>query len=575
MPDDTFDAVIVGGGTKALFLAMYLIKYGGMSVGIFERRHEIGGGLATEEISAPGFRGNTHANIILPVYYAPIYRDFPQYWDYGAQWEQYLCSDGACFADNDTCLAIYSVKHDPAQERTAKEIARFSEKDAENYLKLFGVFHSDEVYRAMMDQFYLPPEQLLTPEVIDRQMGVFNKLLEADMVPDSLTMKSSPLRQIREMWDSQEMQYCHARFVVSAATDVNDPGMGVETFALGAQLPILGFAKGGTHQNAHAAHQILTQMGCKFFTHAEVKNVIIENGNATGIRLEDGSEIAARKVVVAAGLSPQQVVFDMIGREHFAEKVARRVELISSTHIGCLMWCSFALKEPPIYKAEAFNPDIRETFWLGLGTSSDPEHIANECRWANLGMFPPLEDFSPIVCCHSLVDTAFAPPGMHVAQNEMQAPPASKHTEEEWYRIKEKYVDDMITVWQKYAPNMSYDNLIGIDSNSPYDNLRMKNLGPHGNCQTIDRSVYQQMENRPIPELANYRTPVSNFYATGSAWHPGPNGGCGEGYNCYRVIAGDMGLEGPWQQLGDQENESLVDSVRNVIKRAQDSLKDT
>jgi len=37
MADETFDAVIVGGGTKALFLAMYLVKYAGMSVGIFER----------------------------------------------------------------------------------------------------------------------------------------------------------------------------------------------------------------------------------------------------------------------------------------------------------------------------------------------------------------------------------------------------------------------------------------------------------------------------------------------------------------------------------------------------------
>ena len=43
MPDETFDAVVVGGGNKGLFLAMYLAKYAGMSVGIFERRHEIGG----------------------------------------------------------------------------------------------------------------------------------------------------------------------------------------------------------------------------------------------------------------------------------------------------------------------------------------------------------------------------------------------------------------------------------------------------------------------------------------------------------------------------------------------------
>ena len=42
---------------------------------------------------------------------------------------------------------------------------------------------------------------------------------------------------------------------------------------------------------------------------------IIENGSATGIRLKDGSEVGARKLVVSAGLSPEQLVFDMIGRE--------------------------------------------------------------------------------------------------------------------------------------------------------------------------------------------------------------------------------------------------------------------
>jgi beta-carotene ketolase (CrtO type) len=572
MADEAFDAVIIGGGTKALFLAMYLVEYAGMSVGIFERRHEIGGCLATEEISAPGFRGNTHANIILPVYYAPIYRDFPEFWEYGARWQQYRCSDGACFADNDTCLAIYSITHDPSQERTAREIARFSQKDADSWQKLWRTFQSDEVHRATIDAFFYPAEQRLAPEIGKRQMDVFGKLVEADLVPDSLVMRSSPLRQIREMWESPEMQYCHARFVVSAATDVNDPGMGVETYALGAQLPVLGFARGGTHQIAHAAHQLLVQRGCQFFTETDVDGVVIENGTAKGIRLSDGSQIAARKLVVTAGLSPHQVVFDMIGREYFQEKVRRRVELLSTTHIGCLMWCSFALRESPRYTAEAFNPDIRETFWLGLGASADPEHIANECRWANLGRFPPLEDFSPIVCCHSLVDPTFAPPGKHIAQNEMQAPPAHAHSEKEWLEIKKRYIGDMLTVWQKHAPNMSWDNVIGVDSNSPYDCLRMKNLAPHGNCQTVDRSVFQQNENRPIPELANHRTPVENLYATGAAWHPGPNGGCGESYNCYKIIAGDLGLDNPWDKLGNDETESLVESMRGVVRRAQASL---
>jgi beta-carotene ketolase (CrtO type) len=573
MPDRNFDAVIVGGGTKALFLAMYLLRYGGMTVGIFERRHEIGGCLATEEICAPGFRANTHANIILPLYYAPIYRDFPDFWDCGAQWEQYLCSDGACFADNDTCLAIYSVKHDPAQERTATEMARFSQRDAENWLELWRIFQSDEIYRTMVDRFFYPQEHTLRPEFGERQMAVYQKLLEAALVPDSLTMKSSPLRKIREMWESRELQYCHSRFVVSAATDLDDSGMGIETQALAAQLPILGFAKGGTHQIAHAAHQILVQLGCEFFTQAEVEKVLIENGAAFGIRLVGGAEVRARKLVVLAGLSPQQVCLQMIGREHLRATLMRRVELLSQRHIGCLMWSSFALNEAPRYRAEAFNPDIRETFWLGLGSSADPEHVAKECRWANLGRLPPLEDFNPAVCCHSLVDPSFSPPGKHVAQNEMQAPPATAHTEAQWLEIKRRYVEDMMTVWQRFSPNMTWDNLIGVDSSSPYDHLRMKNLAPHGNVGAIDRSVHQINENRPIPELANHRTPIRNLYATGSAWHPGPNGGSGEAYNCYKIIATDLQLDAPWRKLGDQETDSLVAEVRKVIQRARDSAK--
>ena len=139
MADRTFDAVLVGGGNKALLLALYLIKYGGMSVGVFERRHEIGGCLATEELSAPGFRGNTHANIILPWYYAPVWRDFPDFWDYGARWDQHTCSDGFVFKDKENCLAIYSDKHDPTQERTVKEIARFSERDADTWRRLWAL----------------------------------------------------------------------------------------------------------------------------------------------------------------------------------------------------------------------------------------------------------------------------------------------------------------------------------------------------------------------------------------------------------------------------------------------------
>lgn len=570
MADQTFDAVIVGGGNKALLLALYLTRYAGMSVGIFERRHEIGGCLATEEISAPGFRGNTHANIILPWYYAPIWRDFPEFWDYGAQWEQHKCSDGFVFRDKENCLAIYSDKHDPDQERTAAEIARFSQRDADTWRNLSALASSDEFLRVTTDTIFRPIEEQGTPETTARQAALLQKLTLHGFAPDSLTMKASALRAAREWFESPELQSCILRFAVSSVVDINEAGSGMSAMAMGATLPTIGFNRGGTHQIAHAAHQILVQSGCRFFTNMEVERAIIEHGRATGVRLADGSEIAARKLVVST-LSPHQLIFDLIGEEHVADKLKRRVRQLEVS-FGCLMWYSFAVHEAPRYKAEAFNPDIHECQWLGMQPDPDPMHIARECLYQRLRQFPPLEDYVPTVGCHSLVDPSFAPPGKHVVFNEQLAPPATTFSEPEWLEIKQRYADELIDLWQDYAPNMTWDNVIGVDTNSAYDHARMKNLGPDGTMAGIDRSAHQMAENRPTPELANHRTPVERLYATGGAWHVGSNAGSSEAYNCYKIIAKDLGLGRPWEEPGKEEPDSLVEQQRIVRRRVRDSL---
>jgi phytoene dehydrogenase-like protein len=568
MADKTFDAVIVGGGNKALLLALYLVKYGQMSVGIFERRHEIGGCLATEELSAPGFRGNTHANIILPWYYAPIWRDFPEFWELGAQWEQHTCSDGFVFRDKENCIAIYSAKHDPTQDRTASEVARFSKRDAETWRKLWTVSNSDEYLRVTMDTLFRPAEERLAPDVTARQAALLPKLLEAGFSPDSLTMKASTLRAAQEWFESPELQSCILRFAVSSVVDINDSGSGMNAMGIAATLPTIGFNRGGTHQIAHAAHQILVQGGCEFFTNVEVEKAIIENGAAAGIRLVDGSEIAARRLVVST-LSPRQLIFDLIGEAHLDELLKRRVQLLEDS-FGCLMWYSFAVHEAPKYKAEAFNPDIHECQWLGMQPDPDPSHIARECLHQKLQRFPPLEDYAPTVGCHSLVDPSFAPPGKHVVQNEQLGPPASAHSEREWLEIKKRYADELLTIWEQYAPNMTWDNVIGVDANSPYDHLRMKNPAPNGTAAGVDRPPAQVGENRPTPELANHRTPIGKLYATGGSWHVGSNAGSTESYNCYKIIAKDLGLAKPWEEAGKQEPDSLVEQLRSVRQRVRE-----
>ena len=49
----SYDAIIVGGGHNGLLLGAYLAK-SGMSVVVFEKQYEVGGGLCTMEFTRSG-----------------------------------------------------------------------------------------------------------------------------------------------------------------------------------------------------------------------------------------------------------------------------------------------------------------------------------------------------------------------------------------------------------------------------------------------------------------------------------------------------------------------------------------
>ena len=71
---ESYDVVVVGGGHNGLACAGYLAK-AGKRVLVLEARYVAGGGCATEEVAAPGFRHNFHSNFHGIIHMGPVYRD--------------------------------------------------------------------------------------------------------------------------------------------------------------------------------------------------------------------------------------------------------------------------------------------------------------------------------------------------------------------------------------------------------------------------------------------------------------------------------------------------------------------
>ena len=545
MPDASFDAVIIGGGNKALFTAMYLAKYGGMDVAIFERREELGGGLSSNEAAAPGFIGDTHASTLWEWYYEPVEHDFPDFVEKGGKMTHYPSTYGIITREDQKFFGIYHHTVDPTGEKTARELARFSERDAETYLKLFEIAKPGGSFeRAYAEAFFSVPPTPDQPDALERWVQEYLKTPDC---PIDLAWTMMPAnRTVQELWDSVELQLMTLKRLKTA-------GMPTEmTGALNSLFIMMGssaqtYAVGGTHNIAHACQRIFLENGGKFFTRAEVEKIIMENGQARGIRLSDGTEIQARKLVVS-GVDPQQLCFELIGREHLDRRLIRRIET-AMRGLTCITWYSWAVHELPKYDAAGWNPDADNCHWILLALK-DLETTLNEGLMRTLGQVPSVEGQLIVFGQHSQYDPSRAPDGKHVVGSEHHVVPAWTFTERQWMDFKRRHAEETIAEWRKYAPNMNWDNVIGYDSLTPYDTAaRLKNM-PAGDQAMVDTVPGQMGKLRPIPELARYRTPIKNLYATGAAWGLMHSGSAAQGYACYKAIADDLGLRKPWEEKG-------------------------
>jgi len=541
MADADYDVVMVGAGVKAMTAALYLAKYGGMKICILERRHEVAAGLSTEQ-AAPGFPNNTHCAFISPWHFDPILRDFPEMEDYGAKFVPADITWASTFED-ETCLCMYGDTADPTGERTAKELARFSERDAETWLKHHQL--SQEMWLpALNESISNPPGMPGMPSAIDLL------LFHPDSGLDPQLAFMSPYQVLNTLFESPEFISHILRVLGAWGIYGDDAGMGL--FALiGGHQQDLGTVEGGTHNLAHAYHRALLKYGVTITPHADVTKVVVENGVAKGVLLADGTRIDARQFVVT-NVSPRQLCFDLLGNEHFQGDLLRRVENLEDFRV-CITWFQWAMSESPVYSSGGFNPDINGSVGtVIMGGNKDPMRWMRECAQLRMRTDPP----DPVMLAynHTSHDPVSSPrEGFGATMlTETEALPAYAMTEKEWIAWHKRHADYVIEEIHRYAPNISWDTVLGNLPVSPYTIARDgENWAPAGNWKSIDTNIAQSGGNRPIPQLARYTVPwIKSLYCTGAGWWPGFGATPHEGYNCYKIIAEDHGLRKPWDEEG-------------------------
>jgi phytoene dehydrogenase-like protein len=542
MADARYDAIVIGGGHHGMIMACYLQK-AGMKTAVFEIKPSLGGSVTSAEGPVPRFTFNVSANWTR-FYGHPAYSDF----NLREKGLEYIFPEGneAMIFDNDTCLIGYSalkvvdpltgkteVSHENLQ-KALNEISRFSQKDADT---------AEEMFRRYMKKWKAAwGAYRLSPPVPWGKKNELEKLCDDPKDGIEPIYQFMTTQQLAyDVFESEELRTLFIRAAMTSFGGAPHDVIGLHGFihAMGLVLSWepAAIAKGGSRSVTNAMQQAFTEMGGEFFCRSDVVKLLIKNKKAAGVRLKDGNEIAASRLVVS-DLSALQSI-QLIGEEHLDPKIVKRVKNIRYDRHN-VVWAVLAMHELPRYKAASFNPDCGPQPRMYIGPRN-ADYMANQYL-SEIFVKGIANRLFMFVGPDSIWDSTRAPEGKHIIGLEEFSAPARFFSASKWQDLRNEFEAAIIREWQIYAPNMTRDNIIGAHIVTPYD-IQLSHPNMHeGSIACGDMIVSQMDRFRPTPELSSYRTPIKNFYLCSSASHNGVGTGRGSSYNCYQVIRKDFGL---------------------------------
>ncbi len=522
--------IVIGGGHNGLVTAFYLAKAGFKPL-VLERNSQVGGAAVTDEFH-PGFRCSTLAHAAGPLR-PEIVRDM-QLEHHGLR----TITPEVCvtaLSPDGRALTLYQ---DAA--KSAQQIAAFSQKDATKYPEFEQSL--GKISKVISEALTTTP-----PDIDHPSSGDLWSMLKTGRAIRNLGKKDM-FRLLR--WGPMAVADLAAEYfetellrAVVAARGVFGTFLG--PWSAGSTLVLLiraagdshpvgtpTFAAGGMGAVTQAMAAAAKAAGAEIRTGAEVIEIRVQNGVATGVLLSTGEEIHARAVISNA--DPKRTLLKLTDPMHLSPDFVQKLQHYRGN--GTVAKINLALSGLP--KFTALNGDVSALKGrIHIGHEIDYlERAFDESKYGNFSRQPYLEATIP-----SLTDPTLAPAGKHVMSIYMQYAP---------YKLKGGWEDrngeaqrkalgqTVVQTLAQYAPNLP-ELILTHQIITPHD-LEEKYGLTDGQIFHGELALDQFFTMRPLLDWARYRTPIAKLYLCGSGTHPGAGLTGGSGANAAGEILKDL-----------------------------------
>ena len=522
-----YDGIIIGAGPNGLTVGAYLAK-AGLKVLLLDKRYEMGGGLATEQVTIPGFLHDTHAIYHMMVDYAPALKDLRLEEDYNLKWIYPPVQMAMPFLDGSSIILYQDV------EKSCESISKISPRDADDY-------------RKFAEQADLAMDTFLGPATYHEALPLLEQVAKLETMEithwlDELT-GMTPKEIVDEMFENDKVRALFLYITTMWGLEYDLEGLGYLVPLMIDRATHYRLCHGGSHHLAHLLSKVIYENGGMVLAGVDIKRIVVDNGEANGVELTDGTIIEAQKFV-ASSLDQQQTWFKLVGEQHLESDFIQRLEdwqweewTLFNVHL--------TMHEAPNFTAAAQNPDVNNALILVVGYESEQDVVDHfeTIRKGELGE-------SGFNCCFpSIFDPMRAWPGKHIGLLSQEAPYDLKEGgAQEWYRVRREQAERNKAVLRRYAPNMTDDNVMADYITTPLD---IENKLPDMVKGGFKQGAYAPLQmgyGRPNEFCSRHFTPINKLYVCGASTYSGGMITFGPGYNAANRIAEDLGIEKWWPE---------------------------